>query len=123
MKFFERYIAKIETIEDIKLLSYNIIHDRTNITYLRFKVKCKINKINMNVTYDGLLLVKNNNIYTGFDKSKYNPLQFKNSYSTAKNMKCKSWPFTYYKSDEAMDDIIRAVILKIEESDYDFKLR
>lgn len=123
MKFFKRYIAKVETIENIKVLSYNVIHDRTNITYLRFTAKCKINKINMNVAYDGLLLVKNNNIYTGFDKSKYNPLQFKNSYSTAKNMKCKSWPFTYYKSDKAMDDIIRAVILKIEESDYDFKLR
>ena len=123
MKFFKRYIAKVETIENIKVLSYNVIHDRTNITYLRFTAKCKINKINMNVTYDGLLLVKNNNIYTGFDKSKYNPLQFKNSFSTVKSMKCKSWPFTYYKSDEVMDDIIRAVILKIEKSDYDFKLR
>lgn len=123
MKFFERYIEKVESIENIKVLSYNIIHDRTNTTYLRFMAKCKINKINMNVTYDGLLFVENNNNYAGFDKSKYSPLQFKNSFSTLKSMKCKSWLFTYYKSDEAMNDIIKAIILKINESDYDFKLR
>lgn len=123
MKFFERYIEKVETIENIKLLSYNIIHDRTNITYLRFVATCKINNNNMHITYDGLIFVENNNNYTGYDKSKYNPLQFKNSFSTLKDMKCKSWLFTYYKSDEAMNDIIKAIILKIEESDYNFKLR
>lgn len=122
MKIFEKYIEKVDSITVIDILSYRIIHDRGNTTYLKFVALCKINGIKMHVTYSGLLNVNNVN-YSGWDKNEYTPLQIKGSFSMAKSMVCKSWPFTYKKSEDSLLSILGAVIKRLESDSYEFKLR